>query len=153
MVSTLTSTTSHFKLLSKVFNHTQLIPNKYTPFGKDINPPLKWENPPEGTKSFALLVDDPDAPHGVFVHWAVFNIDHNLRNIKEGEVPGEQVKNSWGIKEYKGPKPPFGTHRYFFKLYALNVDSIKVKNLEEFREKVREHELGEAQLMGKFEAK
>lgn len=141
-----------FSICSDAFEHTSFIPKKYSCSGEDRIPPLKWTNAPNGTKSFALIVDDPDAPHGTFTHWLVKNIPPNTKEIKENTVPGEQVTNSWKIKEWKGPKPPSGTHRYFFKLFALNIDKMKANNLNDFYEEVENHKLDEAHLMGKFSA-
>ena len=144
---------SSFKLHSDAFNHADTIPKKYTGDGEDVSPPLKWVNPPADTKSFALIVDDPDAPHGVFTHWLVKDIPKDTKEIKEGSVPGVELTNSWKVKKWKGPKPPSGTHRYFFKLYALNTDKIKADNLNDFYEKVKEHTIGEASYMGKYSTK
>jgi Raf kinase inhibitor-like YbhB/YbcL family protein len=146
------STGSNFKLWSPSFNHAEFIPKKYTGDGEDINPPLKWENPPEDTKSFALIVDDPDAPHGVFTHWLVKDIDKNTTEIKENSCPGTEVNSSWKAKEWKGPKPPSGTHRYFFKLYALNAAKLKATNLHDFYKEVEDHKIAEATYMGKYSA-
>jgi len=129
-----------------------MIPKNYTCHGEDKSPALRWENAPSNTKSFALIVDDPDAPHGTWTHWLVKNIPSDKTEIKENEIPGDQVINSWKIEKWKGPKPPSGTHRYFFKLYALNVDRMKANKLEDFYNEVEEHKLDEAILMGKFSA-
>jgi Raf kinase inhibitor-like YbhB/YbcL family protein len=147
------STGSHFKLYSKAFNHAETIPKKYTGDGEDVNPPLKWENPPDNTKSFALIVEDPDAPHGTFTHWLVKDIDKNTTEIKENSVPGTEVTNSWKVKQWKGPKPPSGTHRYFFKLYALNTDKMKATTLNDFYQQVQDYKIDEATYMGKYSAK
>jgi len=146
---------SKFKILSSAFHHSEMIPKKYTPDGEDVNPPLNWENPPAETKSFALIVDDPDAPHGVFTHWMIKDISKNIREIKENSaiLPGKEITNSWKIKKWKGPQPPTGTHRYFFKIFALNTEHIKANNLTEFYEEVQLHKIAEAQIMGKYSAK
>jgi Raf kinase inhibitor-like YbhB/YbcL family protein len=127
-----------------------MVPRKYTCQGEDINPPLQWEDVPAGTKSFALIFDDPDAPGGTWVHWLVKNIPPNVREIKENSAPGEEVMNSFGQTEYGGPCPPFGVHRYFFKLYALNVDSFEAETKAEFYKKVEELKIGQAVLMGRY---
>lgn len=139
-----------FQLFSKTFQHTKNIPKKYTPSGEDYSPPLHWENAPKETKSFALIVDDPDAPHGTWTHWLVKNIPNNLTEIEENNNPGVEVTNSWKIKNWKGPQPPTGTHRYFFKLYALNTDQLKANTLKQFYEEVETHKIDEAILMGKY---
>ena len=115
------------QIVSPAFRHNELIPKKYTCDGADINPPLLIENIPSGAKSLALIVDDPDAPVGTWVHWVVWNISPGTREIKEDSVPkgAQQGVNDFRKKDYGGPCPPSGTHRYFFKLYALD----KVLNL------------------------
>jgi Raf kinase inhibitor-like YbhB/YbcL family protein len=141
-----------FVLYSDAFTHTNFIPEKYTGDGENINPPLKWENPPLNTKSYALIVDDPDAPHGTFTHWLVKDIHKDQSEIKENSCQGNEISSSWKVKKWKGPQPPSGTHRYFFKLYALNEEKMKAENLIDFYEEVQQHKLGEAQLMGKYSA-
>lgn len=112
----------NFTLSSPVFENNGNIPVKYTCDGTDINPPLTIDNVPAHTKSLALIVDDPDAPMGTWVHWVVWNIKPEAKGIKENTVPegGRQGINDFRKHEYGGPCPPSGTHRYFFKLYALN---------------------------------
>lgn len=146
------STGSNFKLWSPAFNHAEHIPKKFTGDGEDINPPLKWENPPEDTKSFALIVEDPDAPHGVFTHWLVKDINKKTAEIKENSCPGSEVSTSWKVNKWKGPKPPSGTHRYFFKLYALNVAKLNASNLNDFYKEIQETKIAEATYMGKYSA-
>jgi len=108
------------KLLSPVFNQDEFIPAKYTCEGQDINPPLLIKDIPSLTESLSLIVDDPDAPAGTWVHWVVFNIPL-ISEIKENSVPGKSGINTINEKKYHGPCPPSGVHRYFFKLYALDV--------------------------------
>ncbi len=140
------------KIYSNAFRHEEFIPDKYTCKGEDVNPPLFWEGVPEGTRSFALSIKDPDAPMGTFVHWLVYNIDKNVSGIKENSVPGNQVENHFGRKDYGGPCPPSGVHRYYFKIYALNVERIETIGLmKEFDEQIRKHVIDEAELMGKYE--
>ncbi|TFF84411.1 YbhB/YbcL family Raf kinase inhibitor-like protein, partial [Candidatus Heimdallarchaeota archaeon] len=123
-----------FKLSSPVFKHNGSIPKKYTCQGEDISPPLKIANIPDKTKSLVLIVDDPDAPVGTWIHWLAWDIDPKITNIEEASTPkGATIgKNSWGKNEYGGPCPPKGEHRYFFKLYALdktlNINSRKKKS-------------------------
>jgi Raf kinase inhibitor-like YbhB/YbcL family protein len=109
------------KLSSPVFEPNTMIPKKYTCQGEDINPPLTINDYPEGTVSLALINDDPDAPMKTWDHWLIWNIKPT-ETILENSAPGIQGKNSWGKNEYGGPCPPSGTHRYFFKLYALNCE-------------------------------
>ncbi|NOY55482.1 MAG: YbhB/YbcL family Raf kinase inhibitor-like protein [Actinobacteria bacterium] len=116
------------RLSSPAFAHNTLIPSRYTCDGFDVNPPLRISDVPSGTMSLVLFVDDPDAPDPkapkmVWDHWVVWNIDPTTTEIGEGSVPAGAVqgKNSWGRNDYGGPCPPIGTHRYFFKLFALDT--------------------------------
>ncbi len=104
------------------------MPSRFTCDGLDVSPPLTFSNVPSGTASLVLIVDDPDAPDPaapkmVWDHWVVWNIDPTTREVAEDSTPdgGVQGTNSWGRNDYGGPCPPIGTHRYFFKLYALDV--------------------------------
>jgi Raf kinase inhibitor-like YbhB/YbcL family protein len=114
---------STLKLSSQAFSHSGYIPAKYTCDGPDVNPPLTIENTPPETKSLALIVEDPDAPAGTWVHWVVWNISADTRVIKEHSLPSgaQEGMNDFRKRGYGGPCPPSGTHRYFFKLYALNT--------------------------------
>lgn len=109
------------KINSQAFEHNGRIPAKYTCNGENINPPLEIVDVPENAKSMVLIVDDPDAPMGNWSHWVVFNIDPRVKNIAENSVPEGAVEGNttFGKPGYGGPCPPSGTHRYFFKLYAL----------------------------------
>jgi Raf kinase inhibitor-like YbhB/YbcL family protein len=140
------------KLKSNDFDKGAMIPPMFTCDEKDISPHLAWEDVPEGTKSFALIVDDPDAPRGTWVHWLVCNIPPEAREIPRSTVPpsARQVKNDFGKVDYGGPCPPSGVHRYFFKLYALNVGSLEGIDERNFYQKVAEHKIAEAVLMGKY---
>ncbi len=110
------------KISSIAFAQNGHIPAKYTCDGADINPPLKIEHVPAGAKSLALIVDDPDAPAGTWVHWVVWNINPSIQEIQEDSVPrgASQGLTDFRRQAYGGPCPPSGTHRYFFKLYALD---------------------------------
>ena len=110
------------RILSTAFKDNTSIPAKYTCDGLDINPPLTFEGIPTGAKSLALIVDDPDAPRSTWVHWVVWNIDPKTAKINEKSVPpgAQQGINDFKRNNYGGPCPPSGTHRYFFKLYALD---------------------------------
>ena len=118
-----------FELTSTAFANGDPIPMKYTCDDQDISPPLQWKDPPEGTRSFALICDDPDAPGGTWVHWVLYNLPGSTLSLPEA-VPsdadlrdgGRHGQNSWGRSDYGGPCPPGGTHRYFFKLYALDTE-------------------------------
>ena len=139
-------------LRSNAFENNGFIPNKYSCKGQDINPELAWDNVPAGTKSFALSVKDPDAPMGTFAHWLVYDIDKASREIEENSIHGKQVKNNFGKQSYGGPCPPSGVHRYFFRLFALNTESLgEIHSMNEFDKKVQEHTIEKAELMGRFE--
>lgn len=121
------------KIISSAFENNGRIPSKYTCNGENINPPLEIVDVPENTKSLLLIVDDPDAPMGTWVHWVVININPDITEIKENSVPdgGMEANTTFGKPGYGGPCPPGGTHRYFFKLYALN----KMLEIDKSRDK------------------
>jgi Raf kinase inhibitor-like YbhB/YbcL family protein len=109
------------RLTSPAFNHNDEMPSEYTCDGSNINPELRIANIPQNTKSLALIMDDPDAPMGTWVHWVVWNIPAETKAISKANEPeGIQGTTSFQDKGYGGPCPPTGTHRYFFKLYALD---------------------------------
>jgi len=125
---TLPEETMSMTLNSTAFTQGNSIPARYTCTSEDISPPLSWDAPPAGTQSLALIMDDPDAPAGTWVHWVIYNIPASARGLTENIRPDAQLtdgslqgKNSWGKLGYGGPCPPSGTHRYFFKLYALDT--------------------------------
>ena len=142
------------ELTSDAFANGQSIPAKYTCTGRNISPALAWGNPPAGTQSFALIMDDPDAPAGTWVHWILFNIPADTRSLQENvDTSGLSVgKNSWGNLSYGGPCPPSGTHRYFFKFYALDATlSLSPGATKEQLLKTMEgHILAQTELMGTF---
>ncbi|CEK09721.1 YbhB/YbcL family Raf kinase inhibitor-like protein [Legionella hackeliae] len=147
--------TKEFRFGSPVFDANEFIPEKYTCVGADISPALFWENPPKETKSFVLIIEDPDAADEVLVHWLLFNIPPEIRNLTEGEAPQGAIsgKNSWGLTGYKGPCPPSGTsHRYVFKLYALDIvlpyDQSALK--EDIIKAMEYHVLGMSEFAGNF---
>jgi hypothetical protein len=112
-----------FAISSPAFEEGQPIPPRFTADGSDVSPEIRLENPPGGVASFALIMDDPDAPAGTWVHWVVWNLPATADTVAEGSLPDAAVegRNSWGRNRYNGPSPPSGTHRYFFKLYALDT--------------------------------
>jgi Raf kinase inhibitor-like YbhB/YbcL family protein len=114
---------SDLSISSAAFSHNGMIPPKYTCDGANVNPPLSFANVPEKTRSLALIVDDPDAPAGTWVHWVVWNIAAGAREIPENSVPQGAIQGTTDFRnqKYGGPCPPSGTHRYFFKLYALDA--------------------------------
>lgn len=144
----------NMRLTSPAFEDNGRIPPKYTCDGDNISPELRIENVPPGTKSLALVMEDPDAPNGLWVHWVVWNIRPNIGVIAERSEPRESVigKNSWGHNMYGGPCPPSGTHRYIFRLYALDrtVDLAGTASKGQFEVAIRDHVLAEASLTGLY---
>jgi Raf kinase inhibitor-like YbhB/YbcL family protein len=146
--------TTQLSLTSDAFANGQSIPVKYTCKGKNISPALAWTEPPAGTQSLALIMDDPDAPGGTWVHWVVFNIPIGTNTFPEDlDVSSIIVgKNSWGDMHYGGPCPPSGTHRYFFKLYALDSDLSLSPGAtkEQVLKAIDGHTLAQGELVGTF---
>lgn len=148
-------TTNLLTLNSPAFTEGEPIPSVYTCDGADVPPPLTWQDVPTDVGSYALIMDDPDAPRGTWVHWVLYNIPADVRELPDGEPSGigVQGENSWGDLGYGGPCPPRGEHRYFFKLYALNAEL----DLEEGIDKetllaaIEEHVMAQGQLMGVYE--
>ena len=140
------------KIESSAFIEGGMIPSKFTCDDKDISPDLHWDDVPESTKSFALICDDPDAPMGTWVHWLVCNIPSNVRDSSENSIikGSLQIRNDFGKKNYGGPCPPSGIHRYFFKLYALDVEKLENVDKGNFYQLVDEHKISMTQLMGKY---
>ncbi len=148
------------QLISPVFSHQDLIPAKYTCDGQDLSPPLRWDDVPAATQSFALICDDPDAPRRTFVHWVLFNLSADRRSLPEGVPPdgtlsegGIQGKNDFGNLGYGGPCPPSGSHRYFFKLYALDrfLDLQPGATKDQVTAAMQGHILAEGELMGRYQ--
>lgn len=143
-------------LTTPAFKNGEPIPRKFTCEGGDINPEFHVQNLPQGTKSLALLMEDPDAPGGIFVHWIVWNIDPSAAFIKEESKPMGSVEgtNSGARTGYTGPCPPRDNppHRYFFRVYALDVDLSLMPGArkEEFTAAIEGHMLAEAELMGTY---
>ena len=150
------------ELKSSVFEAGGMIPKKYTCDGPDVSPPLSWSDVPVGTKSLALIADDPDAPMGTWVHWVAWNIPANARALEEDVPKRDTLPN--GMKQgttdfrrigYGGPCPPSGTHRYFFKLYALDTTlNLPLGTTKKDLEKAMQgHVLAQTELMGKYARK
>lgn len=143
-------------LTSTAINPGALIPAQYTCDGKNISPPLAWQNAPLGTQSFVLIMDDPDAPAGDWVHWIVFNIpattNQLAENLSSPPLGSKFGSNSWSKDGYGGPCPPSGTHRYYFKLYALDTQlSLGSKtDKSSLEQAMKGHILANAELMGKY---
>lgn len=144
-------------ITSSAFQNNAPIPSKYTCDGEDILPPLSISGVPIDAKSLAIIVDDPDAPVGTWVHWVVYNIDPKTTEIRQGFVLSNSVegKNSAGTNAFHGPCPPSGTHRYFFKLYALDCLLEKNEDVtkQELEEKIKNHILAFAELIGFYKRK
>jgi Raf kinase inhibitor-like YbhB/YbcL family protein len=149
-----------FALISPVFTDGGTIPTQYTCKGADISPPLQWTNAPASTRSFALVVDDPDAPSGTWVHWVLYDIPNNVHETPEGIPKQDQVAKGGGqgMNDFKkvgygGPCPPPGPpHRYYFRLYALDtVLNLKPRATKvQLLEAAQRHILAEATLIGRF---
>lgn len=146
-----------FRLTSQVFKEGASIPSKYTCDGENVSPPLKWEGVPQGTKSFVLIVDDPDAPAKVWTHWVLYNIPPTNTECREGKAPSGALEgvNDFGEIGYGGPCPPSGTHRYFFKLYALDqlLSIPQGATKLQVEKAIKPHVLGEVQLIGTYKKK
>ena len=150
-----TSAGEDLQLSSSAFQEGEAIPVEYTCDGDDVSLPLAWSEPPPATRSFALILDDPDAPGGVFTHWVLFNIPPETRQLAQGQVPGGayQGKNGFGGIGYGGPCPPSGgAHRYQFALYALdqnlNLETGATKS--QVLDAMQGHVLARGDLMGTY---
>lgn len=146
-------------LSSSAFEEGGMIPREYTCDGADVSPPLSWGALPDGTVSLALIVEDPDAPMGTWVHWVLYNLPADLRDLPQGVAPGpslpfdgQQGKSSFGKLAYGGPCPPSGTHRYYFRLYALDtrLELGAEAGKKEVLRAMEGHILGQGQLMGRY---
>ena len=146
-------------LSSPAFSAGESIPKKYTCDGENVSPPLAWSGAPDGTRAFALIADDPDAPGGTWVHWVLFNLPTDTTSLPEGVAPDKRLQNgavhgtsSFGKTGYGGPCPPSGTHRYYFKLYALDSQLSLGNNAlaTDVEGAMQGHTLAEAQLMGRY---
>ena len=148
---------SSFMLSSPAFEQGQPIPVRYSCKGADISPALAWQNAPKKTQSFALIMDDPDAPKGVWVHWIVYNLPATVTGLPEqANIPsfdGVVGMNSWPKVAYGGPCPSSGKHRYVFKLYALDkmFDLPAGATKEQLLQAMKGHILAQTELMGTFE--
>jgi Raf kinase inhibitor-like YbhB/YbcL family protein len=152
------------RLTSSAFPAGGVIPARFTCAGSDVSPPLAWSQPPEGTRSLALVVDDPDAPDPrapkvTWVHWIVYNIPPESEGLAEGASPGDlpagatQGRNDWKRADYGGPCPPIGRHRYVHKLYALDIvlSDLGHPTKTELLAAMQGHVLARAQLIGTYE--
>jgi Raf kinase inhibitor-like YbhB/YbcL family protein len=151
-------TTMTLELTCTAFRNGDAIPKPYTADGQDISPPLKWADPPSGTRSLTVICEDPDAPRGTFTHWLLFNLPADARELSDN-IPNEktlpngvrQGANDFGKIGYVGPSPPPGKpHRYFFKLYALNqmLDLPAGSTKDQLKGAMKGHVLAEGDLLG-----
>jgi Raf kinase inhibitor-like YbhB/YbcL family protein len=147
------------KIMSSAFEQDGMIPSKYTCDGADISPPLQWDAVPEDTKSIALINDDPDAPMGTWVHWVLYNLPADTRELAEDIPPEETLPNGakqgitdFGRIGYGGPCPPGGTHRYFFRIYALDTQLALEAGASKSQllKAMEGHILAQGELMGKY---
>jgi len=143
-----------FNIKSKAFTNNGSIPEKYTCDGDDMSPPLSWTGVPVGTKSIVIIVDDPDADEKTWVHWVIYDLSPSVNSLQENalNINGKQGITDFGKTGYNGPCPPSGTHRYFFKIYALdvllNLPSGKTKQYIE--EAMKGHILAQSELVGTY---
>ncbi len=153
-VSTFAAGGGKMKITSSAFQEGANIPSKFTCDGANVNPPLHIEQVPAQAKSLALIVDDPDAPGGLFIHWLVWSIDAKTTEIAENGVPPNAVqgKNGFGKSGYGGPCPPSGTHRYYFRVYALDqtLNLSAGASRGELDGRMKGHIVGQAELMGRY---
>ena len=149
-----------FSISSPSFQNGKDIPKKFTCDAEDVSPALSWSDPPQGSKSFALIADDPDAPRGTWTHWVLFDLPSATTGLPEGAPKvgeltggGRQGRNDFPKIGYGGPCPPPGKpHRYFFKLYALD-STLNLKagaSKQEVEQAMQNHILGKTELMGKY---
>jgi Raf kinase inhibitor-like YbhB/YbcL family protein len=147
------------EIKSSAFPEGAMIPARYTCDNIDVSPPLEWSKAPSGTKTFALICDDPDAPGKTWVHWVLYNLPGDILNLPENVRKNETLPNGakqgttdFGRIGYGGPCPPGGTHRYYFKLYALDsyLDLKPGITKAELLRSMEGHILGESQLMGRY---
>jgi Raf kinase inhibitor-like YbhB/YbcL family protein len=142
-------------LTSTAFKEGEAIPTAYTGDGRNVSPPLTWSDPPAGTKSFALICQDPDAPRGTFTHWVLFNLPADARELGEAAHPAGAAEgtNDFSKAGYGGPAPPPGKpHRYYFELYALDA-TLPLRpgsKKQALLDAIRGHVLGEGRLMGTY---
>jgi Raf kinase inhibitor-like YbhB/YbcL family protein len=147
------------ELTSTAYGEGEEVPVRYTCYGEDISPPLAWTGVPEGTVTFLLVFDDPDAPGGTWDHWIRFDIPATTTSLDEEQPAGDELAdgsrhgaNSWGRTDYGGPCPPSGTHRYVFKLFALDtaLGLPPGAGKADLLEAIEGHVLGEAELLGTY---
>ena len=160
-----TSSANKIDITSPAFAHQESIPAKYTCQGEEISPPLNWEKGPDGTKSYAIIATDPDAPipFVTITHWVLYNIPADQTSLEEDQPPGKELekgirqgKRSFGDHSYMGPCPPFGEHRYFFRIYALDtkLDILPEKaSRKKLLKAMQGHILGFGEIYGVYSKK
>jgi len=142
------------KLSSDDFKNNEMLDKKFSFQADNISPHLKWEDAPRNAKSFAISCNDPDAPVGDWIHWLVHDIPGNVDEILQGgPVPGIEIENDYRQKGYGGPAPPSGTHRYFFRVYALDIEELEGVTKKNFMENVKEHTFESAEIIGLYKSK
>jgi len=149
----MTEQEGNMQLTSPAFTHQETIPAKYTCDGANISPPLAISGVPATARSLVLLVEDPDAPSGTFIHWVVYDIPPDTETIGEKTDPGTLGTTSYNKVSYGGPCPPSGSHRYFFKLYALDreLGSGPGLNKKQVEQAMSGHILAQTELVGLYE--
>lgn len=150
-----------FVMNSPAFEDGHEMPRKYAKDGENVSPPLEWRDPPPGTKSYALIVEDPDAPSGTFRHWAIYDIAGGRTMLPEGVDSGAKAErmgrgvNDFGSRRYDGPRPPSGDlpHHYHFRLAALDVEALDLPldaSVEDVWKAAQRHKIGETELVGVY---
>jgi Raf kinase inhibitor-like YbhB/YbcL family protein len=146
---------AEFALESSAFDHARPIPSRHSCDGEDLSPPLRWTNVPDEARSLVLLVDDPDAPSGVFTHWVAWGLDPGAGGLGEGEAAPSEGRNDFGTVGYRGPCPPpgHGRHRYVFRLYALerDLELDAGAGKAELEQAIEGHVVTTAELVGTYE--
>ena len=148
---------------SPAFSNGQRIPERYSRSGGNVSPPLEWHDAPRNTRSFAVVVEDPDAPRGTFRHWAVYNVPPAYQGLGEDSGAGspgaalEMAVNDFGNRTYDGPQPPHGhgMHHYHFRLLALDVPELRLParaSVKEVMDAAQPHVIGEAETVGTYES-
>lgn len=154
-----TSTPGKFTITSGAFEPGGAIPSRFTCSGANVSPMLRWRNPPTGTRALALIVDDPDAPAGTWTHWVLYDIPPATDSLAEGLTRAKAAalgirsgRTSFGTPEYGGPCPPSGTHRYHFKLFALDTISLPADGVprDTLEQHMAHHILGACELVGTY---
>ena len=144
------------RLFSPAWNEGDMIPPKYTCDGENVSPPLEWSDVPPAARTLALIADDPDAPRGLFLHWLLWNVDAREKGLTEGSSGGaREGRNGFGKVGYGGPCPPGGTHRYYFRLFALDaeLDAPAGATRERVEQAMQGHVLDTAEFMGRYQRK